>query len=131
MGPLRTKRRSHALRSEPLDPSVPHALGYHGYDSYLIYFDRKQLILAPEVGVLDQKGGERNMTEQDLTEILLKTPKTKDGRYRALATVALPGKNVGPFLFHGIRWDDVNDSVPHAPQYQAASIRNCTDRGIF
>lgn len=90
-----------------------HALGYHVYDSYLIYFDRKQLILAPEVEVLDKKGRERNMTEQDLTEILLKTPKTKDGKYRALATVALPGKNVGPFLFHGIRWDDVNDSTPH------------------
>src|SRR5262245_52525818 len=102
-----------ATAADMISARFLHALGYHVYDSYLVYFDRKQLIVAPAVGVLDKRGRERKMTEQDLTEILLKTPKTKDGKYRALATVALPGKNVGPFLFHGIRWDDLNDSVPH------------------
>ena len=53
------------------------------------------------------------MTERDLNEILLKSPKTNDGKYRALATLGLPGKNVGHFLFHGTRWDDPNDSIPH------------------
>ena len=89
-----------------------HALGYHVYDSYLVYFDRKQLVVAPQVDVFD-KGKKSRMTERDLDGFLLKIPKTKDGRFRALVTLELPGKNVGPFLFHGTRWDDVNDSVPH------------------
>jgi hypothetical protein len=120
-----SKKRRYFVKFDPLaNPEMAtaadmisarflHALGYHVYDSYLVYFDRKQLALGGEVEVLDQKGRKRQMTERDLNEILLKTPKTKDGKYRALATLALPGNSVGPFLFHGTRWDDPNDSAPH------------------
>jgi hypothetical protein len=102
-----------ATAADMISARFLHALGYHVYDSYLVYFDRQQLILGPEVEVFDTRGRKRKMTDRDLNEILFKTPKTVDGKYRALATLALPGKNVGPFLFHGTRWDDVNDSVPH------------------
>jgi hypothetical protein len=102
-----------ATAADMISARFLHALGYHVYDSYLVYFDRKQLVVAPEVEILSRQGRKRKMSERDLDEILLKVPKMKDGRYRALATVALPGKSVGPFLFHGIRWDDLNDSVPH------------------
>jgi hypothetical protein len=102
-----------ATAADMISARFLHALGYHVYDSYLVYFDRRQLRLSPEVEVFDRRGRKRQMTQRDLNEILLKTPKTKDGKYRALATLALPGKSVGPFLFHGRRWDDPNDSVPH------------------
>jgi hypothetical protein len=102
-----------ATAADMISARFLHALGYHVYDSYLVYFDRSQLILSPEVEVLDVRGRKRKMTERDLNQILLKAAKTEDGKYRALATLALPGQNVGPFLFHGRRWDDQNDSVSH------------------
>jgi len=120
-----SKKRRYFVKFDPLtNPEMAtaadmisarflHALGYHVYDSYLVYFDRKQLALGEDVEVLDKKGRKRKMTQRDLNEILLKSPKTNDGKYRALATLTLPGKNVGPFLFHGTRSDDPNDSIPH------------------
>jgi hypothetical protein len=40
-------------------------------------------------------------------------PKTSDGTYRATASLAVPGKNVGPYRYHGLRRDDPNDIVLH------------------
>jgi len=90
-----------------------HALGYHVYDTYLVYFNIDQLVLGADVEVRGKDGLPRKMTRRDLVEILLKAPKTKDGKYRALASLALPGKPAGPFLFYGTRSDDPNDTVPH------------------
>jgi hypothetical protein len=53
------------------------------------------------------------MTRRDLVEILLKVPKSADGKYRATASLALPGKPVGPPRYSGTRADDPNDIVPH------------------
>jgi hypothetical protein len=46
-------------------------------------------------------------------EILLKVPKAQDGRYRATASAALPGRPVGPPRYSATRADDPNDIVPH------------------
>ena len=89
-----------------------HALGYHVYDTYLVYFTMDQLVLGKDVQVTDKKG-RRKITQGDVLETLLKVPKNKDGKYRGLASLQLPGLPLGPFRFSGLRGDDPNDIVPH------------------
>ncbi|PYV44448.1 MAG: hypothetical protein DMG06_06440 [Acidobacteria bacterium] len=90
-----------------------HALGYHVWDTYLVYFDIERLVLGQDVRVTDKKGKRRKMTHRDILEILLKVPKTKDDKYRGFVSLQLPGKSLGPFRFFGVRDDDPNDIVPH------------------
>jgi hypothetical protein len=90
-----------------------YALGYHVAENYLVEFSREQLVLGEDVQLRDQLGKPRKMSERDITEILLKVPRRHDGKYRAVASLYISGKNVGPFRFFGTRKDDPNDIFPH------------------
>ena len=88
-------------------------LGYYVPENYIVYFDRKQLVLTPKSTYTDRLGRKRTMSERDVEEILLNVPRNRDGRYRAVASVRIPGQGVGEFRFFGTRQDDPNDTVPH------------------
>ncbi len=90
-----------------------HALGYHVPDDYLVFFSPEQLTLGKGVQFTDSEGRKRGLTQEDLANLLAKVPKTKDGKYRAIASLQIPGKPVGPFKYFGTRADDPNDVVPH------------------
>jgi hypothetical protein len=102
-----------ATAAEMISARFFHALGYHVADDYLVYFDERQLVLGENIEIREKTGKKRLMTRRDLIEILLKAPKTKGGQYRAVASLQLPGKPVGPFRFFGVRKDDPNDIIPH------------------
>ena len=90
-----------------------YALGYHVPENYIVFFRPEQLELGPDVQLADATGKKRKMTNRDIYEILVKVPKTKDGRYRATASRGIEGKPVGPPRYYGTRKDDPNDIVPH------------------
>ncbi|MCH8265902.1 MAG: hypothetical protein IH846_00105 [Acidobacteria bacterium] len=90
-----------------------YALGYPVPENYLVFFNREQLVLGEGVLLRDPVGNEREMTERDVTEILLKVPRNEAGEYRGVASFYLEGTPVGPFRYHGTRKDDPNDIVPH------------------
>ena len=102
-----------ATAAETIVSRIFYALGYHVDDNYLVDFDRKKLILGEDVQITDRKGRKRRMTQRDLNEILVMSAETRDGRYRAIASLQLPGKDIGRFRFYGVRRDDPNDTVPH------------------
>src|SRR5262249_7020379 len=82
-------------------------------DNYLISVTRERLVLGPNVTLTDADGRKRAMKNRDLDKLLAKVPKTRNGQYRALASLQIPGKPVGPFKYFGKRRDDPNDVVPH------------------
>mgnify|MGYP003386726016 CR=1 FL=1 len=90
-----------------------YALGYHVPENDLVHLDPNQLVIGPEVTVPGKKGVPRQMTREDLTMLFSRVPKGKDGKYRATASLALPGKPIGPPRYYGMRTDDPNDIVPH------------------
>ena len=90
-----------------------YALGYHVPENNIVYFTADQLEPGADVELLGSNGKPRKMSDRDVTEILLKVPKRKDGKYRATASLMLPGKPVGPPRYYGTRADDPNDVVPH------------------
>ena len=53
------------------------------------------------------------MTARDIDDVLLKTPRDKDGMYRGLASLTIAGDIIGPFRYYGTRSDDPNDIVDH------------------
>jgi hypothetical protein len=63
--------------------------------------------------VEDELGRERPMTERDLEKMLAKAPRDTEREYRAMASLFIKGKPLGPFRYHGTRSDDPNDVVPH------------------
>jgi hypothetical protein len=90
-----------------------YALGYHVPDYYLIHFTPQKLVLQQGVIFRDAIGRRRVMTRQDLDSLLARVPRTSDGRIRAIVSVEIPGKPVGPFKYFGTRGDDPNDIVLH------------------
>jgi len=102
-----------ATGAEMISVRFFHALGYHVPDYYLIRITPERLVIGPNVQFTDSEGRKRKMTIRDLDKLLSKVPKSKDGTYRAIASLQLPGKPVGPFKYFGTRADDPNDTVPH------------------
>jgi hypothetical protein len=90
-----------------------YALGYHVPENYLVYFRPEILDPGADAAIEDKFGRKHRMTSRDLSEILLRVHQGSDGRYRATASLALPGKTIGPYRYYGTRKDDPNDVVPH------------------
>ena len=102
-----------ATSADQISSKLTYALGYHVPENYLIYFTKEQLELGDNVELADRTGKKRKMTRRDLTEILLRVPRTKDGRIRGTASLGVPGKPIGPPRYFGTCADDPNDVVPH------------------
>lgn len=102
-----------ATAADAISSRFFHAMGYHVPANYLVYFDPEMLELNQDLQIADSTGRKRQMTHRDVIEILLKVPKTKDGKYRATASFSLPGPTLGPPRWFGTRLDDPNDIVPH------------------
>ncbi len=89
------------------------ALGYHTPENYIVEMDPKDVTVAKEGTTNGANGKPRPMTIKDVTKVLWKLPQTKDGKYRFVASRAVPGAPIGPFRYEGVRSDDPNDLVPH------------------
>jgi hypothetical protein len=102
-----------ATGAEMISARVFHALGYHVPDYYLIRFTRENLALGHDVDFVDDAGRKRKMDEADIDRLLARVPPSREGTYRAIGSLQLPGKPKGPFKYFGVRSDDPNDVVPH------------------
>ena len=102
-----------ATAADSISARFFYALGYHTPANYLIEFTLDDFEIRPGVTLADSTGRPREFTRRDLQELLLRVPKNKEGKFRATASAALPGKTIGPPRWFGTRSDDVNDIVPH------------------
>ncbi|MDX2151220.1 MAG: hypothetical protein SFV54_10845 [Bryobacteraceae bacterium] len=102
-----------ASAAEVISTKFFHALGYNVPENYVVHFTRAQLTIDPEAIFYDKRGQKRNIVNNDVDEILWAFPKDREGRYRALASLFIPGTLLGPFRYHGTRSDDPNDVIPH------------------
>lgn len=102
-----------ATAADVIGTTFFHALGYNVPEYYLVTFDRPQLEVAPKSTYTDALGHKRALTERDVDEVLFNVPRDRDRRYRAVASLAVPGKGIGKFRYHGTRADDPNDTIPH------------------
>ncbi|HBY61158.1 MAG TPA: hypothetical protein DEH78_15155 [Solibacterales bacterium] len=106
-----------ATGADVVSAKLLHAIGYWVPENYIVHFQRSQLVVGQDVEFVDQFTRRRKMKDRDINELLLRVPRTPGGRsrgeYRAVASLFVPGKPIGPFKFYGRRQADSNDFIPH------------------
>jgi hypothetical protein len=111
-----------ASAADVIGSKLFHALGYNVPENYIVRFARNQLRITEKSKVEDDRGVERQMTAHDLEKMLAKAPRTNEGEFRAMASLYIAGKPLGPFRYHATRTDDPNDIVPHEHRRDLRSL---------
>lgn len=102
-----------ATSAEVISTKFTWAAGYNTPENYLCTLDPKNLRIADGVTVKNRWGRDVPMTIDFVHKLLEKAHPNPDGTYRIVASKALPGKPLGPFLYGSRRKDDPNDRVRH------------------
>jgi hypothetical protein len=100
-----------------------YALGYNVPENYVVYFDRGRIAIAGGSMLRESGGKQRAIKDRDIDEMLARTPRTVDGKYRGMASLLIAGKPLGPFEYFGTRPDDPNDLVPHENRRDLRGVR--------
>jgi hypothetical protein len=100
-----------------------HAIGFNVPENYVVLLDPENLRLSPDATVSGKGRKDAPMTEQDLAGIFERVKPRPDGHYRAIASLRLSGKPLGPFKFFGVRGDDPNDIFPHQDRRELRGYR--------
>jgi len=100
-----------------------YALGYHVPENHVTKLTREGLVLNEKSRITAVDGAERRLTTRDLERLLGMAAQDPDGSYRVIASKAVEGKPVGPFLYAGMRSDDPNDVIPHENRRELRALR--------
>jgi hypothetical protein len=112
-----------ATGAEVVVTKLFHALGYYVPENTIAAVRREDLVLTEESTTAGMNGAKRRMRNGDVDAVLRLAARDRDGSYRVVASKALPGEPVGPFLFVGTRPDDQNDVVPHEHRRELRGLR--------
>lgn len=117
------KWREMATGAEVAVTKLFYALGYHVPENHIAYLTRENLVIGEESTIAAVDGGVRNLTSRDVDRLLGIAAQESDGSYRVVASKALAGRPVGPFLYVDTRSDDPNDVVPHEHRRELRGLR--------
>ena len=113
-----------------------HAFGFNVPEAYIVEVDPEQLFLVPDA-TIEIQGSRRPFTQLDVDDVLDRSARLPNGRYRALASRYVEGTAIGPFRYFGTRPDDPNDLFPHEHRRElrgnrvfAAWLNHVDSRGI-
>ena len=102
-----------ASGAEVIGSKFFHAIGYNTPENYIVRIRKSDLTIGEGAMVTGDDRISREMLADDLVDILEKVSLLPDGSFRAVASLAIPGKDLGPFRYEGTRSDDPNDLIPH------------------
>jgi hypothetical protein len=90
-----------------------YALGYNTPSNYIVVIKPGELRISEKAKVTGINGKPRPMHQGDIEQIRRRVAVRADGSMRVVASLAVEGKPLGPFLYTGTRADDPNDLVRH------------------
>jgi hypothetical protein len=90
-----------------------YAIGYNTPQNDIVNVHPSELHVSEFAEITPSNGRSRKMTWWDVEEIIEGAPRCPDGSVRIVASLAIEGDLIGPFLYEGVRRDDPNDIVPH------------------
>ena len=101
---------------------VLYAIGYNTPRNEVVDVKLSDLRLSDKATIkLD--GRSRVMTWNDVKSMVRQIPHYPDGSFRIMASLAIEGESIGPFLYDGTRPDDPNDTVPHQDRRDLRGLR--------
>ncbi len=112
-----------ATGAEVISTKLFWALGYHVPENYLATLDPAQLVVGEGATYRDTLGKRQALTREVVDAFLARGARRADGRFRVIASRALPGKPIGPFKYFGTRLDDPNDIFPHEHRRELRGLR--------
>jgi len=113
-----------ATGAELIGTAFYHAFGYHVVDVYLAEIDPARLVIAPTATISDPALGRRRpLVRDDIDDVLRRSARQPNGRYRVLASRFADGDYLGNFRYYGTRPDDPNDIVPHEHRRELRAAR--------
>ena len=108
---------------ELISTKLFHAIGYHVPEDFIVTFGIDRLSAAPGAKLTNAVGDKVPIQQSDIERWLRRVPKQADGSIRALASLYVPGKVVGQFMYTGRRSDDPNDVFPHERRRELRGMR--------
>ena len=102
-----------ATAAEVIVSKFMYAIGYNTPQNEIVSLRLSDLSLSGTANITLAGGRVRRMTWKDVEEIIRTISRHPDGSFRAVASLAIDGDNVGEFRYEGTRRDDPNDIVPH------------------
>jgi hypothetical protein len=90
-----------------------YAIGYNTPKNEIVNLKLSDLSLSSNAKIALVGGRSRQMTWKDVEGLIRTIAHRPDGSFRAVASRAIDGHNIGPFRYEGTRRDDPNDIVPH------------------
>ena len=102
---------------------IMHAAGYNVPHNSIVYFRPENLELSPDAKYSNAIGEKEPLTLPIFESMLKKLKPLADGRYRGLASLYIPGKPIGRFVYIGKREDDPNDLIPHELRRELRGFR--------
>ena len=115
--------REMATGAEVAVTKLFYALGYNVPENHVTHLTRENLVVGDRATIAAADGGERSLTSRDIDRLLRIAAQEADGSYRVVASKALAGKPLGPFLYVDTRSDDPNDVVPHEHRRELRGLR--------
>lgn len=112
--------------ADVIGKSFFYAIGYNVPSAYIVYFRQEDLRIDPGAQIRLPGGELAPLDEAYVSRILDASARRSDGsdvKVRAIASLAVPGKAIGPFEFHGTRPDDPNDVIPHEDRRELRGYR--------
>lgn len=100
-----------------------YALGYNTTENYVYRLKDSDLTISPQALVAGITGKPRRMLKRDIELMKLRMARNPDGTLRIVASLAVPGKPLGPFRYEGTRYDDSNDTTPHEDRRDLRGLR--------
>ncbi len=116
-----------ATGADVITAKLLYAIGYFVPENYLVHFSREQLVVGRDTKFTDQFARTSNITDRDVTELLLRVPRARrgphEGKIRAVASLYVPGQPIGPFKYYGRRKGDRNDFIRHEHRRELRGFR--------
>lgn len=102
-----------ASSAEVVTTKILHAAGYNVPENYVVRFSSDRLVLSEGAVGPARHGRVTPLTEDSLDDLMMLANPMRGGVVQALFSRILRGKDVGPFSYEGVRFDDPNDTIPH------------------
>jgi hypothetical protein len=90
-----------------------YAIGYNTPENEVVDLKLSDLRVSNKALFAPSGEPQRKMTWDDVEHMVKQVPHYPDGSFRIMASLAIEGESIGPFLYEGTRRDDPNDIVPH------------------
>jgi hypothetical protein len=100
-----------------------HAAGYHVPCNSIAFFGAATLEIDPKAAAEDATGNKTPLTPTHIEKMLRAALRLPDGRHRALVSLYLHGRPLGPWRYHGVRSGDRNDIIPHEDRREIRASR--------